>query len=336
MSDHDSESPPLLPEGKNVSRFTIERLIGRGGYGDIYRARDTEANQSYAIKIEYLEAERQGLEDEIRILKKLRGSERFPSLIDSGECENFKFAVIPLLGPSLSQMRRSLYRSRYTRYSATRLALEMLNCIQELHERGYIHCDIKPGNFLIRPNARYPICLIDFGLSRAYRDRESGKHYEYMADVGFTGTCRYASVHAHREQRLSRRDDLISWFYSVVELAHGKLPWPGQKNREKTLEIKARMKAEELCDGLHENFHIIWQDVKKLSFSGTPHYRRIRGLIKDVIRGLNFVGTPKFDWETADRQVIQNITQIPLDMGEPVELSWSEGSAPVCAACDVS
>jgi serine/threonine protein kinase len=134
--------------------------------------------------------------------------------------------------------------------------LEMLKCIEDFHDRGFIHCDIKPGNFLIRPSRRFPLCLIDFGLSRSYRDR-SGKHWEAMAGAGFTGTCRYASIHAHREQRQSRRDDLILWFCSIVELARGKLPGPGQKNRERTVEIKRQIATAELCGGIDQQFHLM-------------------------------------------------------------------------------
>jgi serine/threonine protein kinase len=174
---------------------------------------------------------------------------------------------MPLFGPSLSQMRRTLLHQHYTLYSIARLSIEMLNCIEDLHNRGYLHCDVKPGNFLIRPNRRFPVCLIDFGLSRSYRDSRTGKHYEFLEDVGFCGTCRYASIHAHREQRLSRRDDLISWMYSMIELAQGKLPWPGLKNRSKTIQLKEEITAAELCRGLPRQFVTIWKIVRRLGFS---------------------------------------------------------------------
>ena len=50
-------------------------------------------------------------------------------------------------------------------------------------------------------------------------------------DVGFRGTARYASLHAHAGDELSRRDDLWSLFYSLVEFLRGKLPWRKEKDR---------------------------------------------------------------------------------------------------------
>jgi hypothetical protein len=178
--------------------------------------------------------------------------------------------------------------------------------------------------------------LIDFGLSHSYRNHRTGKHHEYLTDVGFVGTCRYASIHAHREQRLSRRDDLISWFYSIIELAHAKLPWPGQKDKIRTAEMKAEISTEELCTGLPVQFQEIWRDVKKLSFSATPHYRRYRSLLKDVIVHIEMAEPPKFDWEKVPQETFREVSHIPLEMGDPVELSLEDDSEGGCAACSVA
>jgi hypothetical protein len=62
--------------------------------------------------------------------------------------------------------------------------------------------------------------LIDLGLARRYVD-ESGAHAAPRGDASFRGSTTYASVHAHRQQDLSRRDDLWSWFYLLVECVDG-------------------------------------------------------------------------------------------------------------------
>jgi hypothetical protein len=62
--------------------------------------------------------------------------------------------------------------------------------------------------------------LIDFGLARKYVG-EDGSHMPPRSDASFRGSTTYASVHAHRNEDLSRRDDLWSWFYMLTELVEG-------------------------------------------------------------------------------------------------------------------
>jgi len=63
--------------------------------------------------------------------------------------------------------------------------------------------------------------LIDFGLARRYVGDHDGQHLSARPDASFRGSTAYASVHAHRNEDLSRRDDLWSWFYMVLELVEG-------------------------------------------------------------------------------------------------------------------
>jgi tau tubulin kinase len=62
--------------------------------------------------------------------------------------------------------------------------------------------------------------LIDFGLARRYTD-EAGSHLPQRSDASFRGSTTYASVHAHKDEDLSRRDDLWSWLYMLAELLEG-------------------------------------------------------------------------------------------------------------------
>lgn len=64
--------------------------------------------------------------------------------------------------------------------------------------------------------------LVDFGLARRYVTNEAGSHAPERAEASFRGSTTYASVHAHQQRDLSRRDDLWSWLYMLVELITGK------------------------------------------------------------------------------------------------------------------
>ena len=318
---------PIFEEGKLVAeRFEISKHIGQGGYGDIYSALDTKTGHPCAVKVEYLDAEKQALLEEIRIMINLRGSTFFANLISDGVTEDFRFLAMDLFGPSLSGMRRAMPNRKYTVTTAMLLSIDMVNCIEALHKKGYLHRDVKPGNFLIRPSRKHPVCLIDFGLSQSYLTPNSRVHISFYKYAGFTGTARYASLHAHKEMQLSRRDDMISWFYSVIELVEGRLPWPGSRDLDETIRMKKKMSVREMSPALPWQFTAIWRLLKRLRFKEEPNYKMVRWLIRQAIKG--FADPPyKFDWEKVDQQVVEKASPIPLVMeDDDMEESASESS----------
>ncbi len=67
--------------------------------------------------------------------------------------------------------------------------------------------------------------VIDFGLSKRYRDQRTKDHMPYRTDKSLTGTVRYASTHSHLGEEMSRRDDLESLAYVMIYFHKGELPW---------------------------------------------------------------------------------------------------------------
>lgn len=332
---------PILPPGTHIGSFEITKHLGSGGYGDCYEVIDKSHrnNPKWAIKLEYKSSERFYLEAESLIMQKYQDSEYFPILRDEGETDEFRYLVMELFGPSLSTARRAVHHKRYTAYTVLRSSLEMLNCIYEFHKKGFTHRDIKPANFLIRADRRHPIVLIDYGLAIPYRTNEG--HIPPRADAGFTGTCRYASLHTHQGLELSRRDDLISWFYSVVELANGSLPWPGSQDRKKTAELKRTMTSHQLCANLPVEFITIYEYLLKIKFSETPNYGYISKLIIKAMKRGAF-DTTTLDWENIPEDKMKTITTIDFhaNLTEKTPLLY-EKDCPViretgCSCCNVA
>jgi casein kinase 1 alpha len=78
------------------------------------------------------------------------------------------------------------------------LADQMISRIEFVHNKNFIHRDIKPDNFLMGIGRHCnKVFLIDFGLAKKYRDNRTRQHIIYREDKNLTGTARYASINAH-------------------------------------------------------------------------------------------------------------------------------------------
>jgi serine/threonine protein kinase len=178
--------------------------------------------------------------------------------------------IIDLLGRSLEDLFNDCGRV-FNLKTVLTLADQLLCRLDTVHTKCYIHRDIKPDNFLMGRGGRRTMCyVIDFGLSKLYRDPRNHRHIPYREGKNLTGTARYASINTHMGigkillwlQKLclpfseqSRRDDLESLGYVLMYFLRGSLPWQGLKANtkkqkyERILQKKAETSTETLCKG---------------------------------------------------------------------------------------
>lgn len=304
--DSKQENSEVFPEGFKIDKYVVIKLLGHGGYGQIYAVQDTKTRKEYALKYETCCMNGRGLAVEEEILNILKPSKNFPEFIASGVHNGNKYMVIELLGPSLSNVRRQLQGRKYSPYSALFLSYYTLCCIEELHSHGIINRDIKPGNFLLRANWEYPICMIDFGLSTYYFDKKTRKHIEFQKNSNFIGTCKYASINSHENCVLSRRDDMISWFYSCIEFFAGHLPWPASKDKASTYIKKVSVQPETLLKKLPKFFEQIYRHIFNLEFYDKPDYGMIKSLFMQDLKASQY----RLDWENIDPEIINRLSEV--------------------------
>ncbi len=141
--------------------------------------------------------------------------------------------VMELLGPSLEDLFDYCKR-KFSVKTMLMVADQMVQRMEFLHNKGFLHRDIKPDNFLIGLGKKQHIVYcIDFGLAKRYKDSRSGEHIPYRDGKSLTGTARYASANCHLGVEQARRDDLESVGFVLVYFLKGKLPWQGLQTKNK-------------------------------------------------------------------------------------------------------
>jgi serine/threonine protein kinase len=211
-----------------AGRYTIERVLGRGGMATVYRARDLRHDRAVALKVLHPEfaASIAGARfaREIRLLAGLHHPHILP-LFDSGEHEGAVFYVVPCVeGESL---RRRLDRERRLPLEdALRIAHEVAEALDHAHRHGVIHRDIKPENILLEEGHAI---VADFGVARAVTRAVDEAHTTAGMAVG---TPAYMSPEqASGEAELDGRSDEYSLACVVYEMLAGTPPFSGATSR---------------------------------------------------------------------------------------------------------
>eukprot|EP00927_Polykrikos_kofoidii_P082756 TRINITY_DN830_c0_g1_i3.p1 TRINITY_DN830_c0_g1~~TRINITY_DN830_c0_g1_i3.p1 ORF type:complete len:256 (-),score=45.67 TRINITY_DN830_c0_g1_i3:44-772(-) len=216
--------------------------------------------------------------------------------------------VIDLLGPSLEDLF-SFCNRKLSLKTVLMLADQMINRVEYVHAKNFIHRDIKPDNFLIGLGKKAnQVHIIDFGLAKKYRDPKTQQHIPYREGKNLTGTARYASVNTHLGIEQSRRDDLEAIGYVLMYFNRGSLPWQGLKANakkekyEKIMEKKMSTPIEVLCKHFPCEFVTYLNYCRSLRFEDRPDYAYLRRLLKDLFFREAYQYDFVFDWTILNYQ----------------------------------
>ncbi|VDP01579.1 unnamed protein product [Soboliphyme baturini] len=238
--------------GAKGFRWRVLKYLGRGSFGAVVLAENVDGGQLVAVKVEDAHQPLRTLRQEVLVLEAMNsaGAHYCCDLFDTGRKGDIcNWISMTLVGESLMKLRKKTPKKRFSLLTALYLAASSLRAIEELHEVGssyrcnwqnevlrskagnfrFIHRDIKPANFSIgiAPQQRQ-LYILDFGMARRYR-KEGGRFRGARDSPGFRGTPKYASVAALNMEEQSRRDDIYSWFFMVVEFTSGRMPWNDQQ-----------------------------------------------------------------------------------------------------------
>ena len=117
--------------------------------------------------------------NEYKIAKAMSEEKRFPKVYGEGVHEGKPCIILEKLGPSVDELLMKRY-GEFSLLTVMNIGISLINLIKKMHEKGFIHCDLKPDNVLTgiddggAGNADQ-LHLIDFGISKAYLDSQ-GNH----------------------------------------------------------------------------------------------------------------------------------------------------------------
>ena len=287
-----------IPLGDKYLLFPKEKL-GKGAFGEVYLGLDKQTNNYVAIKIENSKNNNQLIQETL-ILKYLQGCIGIPQFHSFIKNNNYNFLIIDLLGPNLESLFEKM-NNHFSIKTIIYLGIEMINIIENIHKRHIIHRDIKPENFVISLNkntTNNSIYLIDFGLSKRFRDPKTGEHIPYKDNKLLTGTARFSSIYTHLGIEQSRRDDLEGIIYTLIYFYKGSLPWQNINNcNEKILEKKINISIDSLCEGMPSEFNDLLSYVRSLQFDEKPDYEMMRKKLVDLLNKEKLsINNINFDW----------------------------------------
>ena len=203
-------------------KYILLDLIGTGSFGSIYKAHNIRTEEYVAVKVEPIENATKLLKNESTIYHYLNNVPRIPTVKWYGKDEYNYYMVINLLGKSLQDLKNKHYI--FPLKLVLQIGIQIILLLQKIHEKGLIHRDIKPDNFLFGLNDESKhLHIIDFGFCKSFIQDE--KHMPLKKTHNLIGSHTYASVNAHKFIELSRRDDIESLGHMLIYFYLGSLPW---------------------------------------------------------------------------------------------------------------
>jgi serine/threonine protein kinase/Tfp pilus assembly protein PilF len=221
--------------GELIGHYRIESLIGVGGMGEVYLARDERLGRKAALKLLP-----DSLTTDVTQLSRFKNEARSASALNHpniltvyeiGTEGNRQFIATEFIeGITL---RASLARGRMNPHAALDIAVQVASALAAAHEAGVVHRDIKPENIMLRPDGY--VKVLDFGIAKlteqglASDNRTGETTAALQTRLGLVlGTAHYMSPEQARGQKVDARSDIWSLGVVLYEIVGGSPPFCGE------------------------------------------------------------------------------------------------------------
>ncbi len=244
-----------IAPGSRLGPYEVISLLGAGGMGEVWRARDTRLGREVAVKI-LREAWREDRERLARFEREARAASRLSdphvvAVFDVGEETGVSYLVTELVEGT--DLRSELELGPLPAARAVELAAQIAEGLAAAHESGIVHRDLKPGNVLVTRAGTAKIA--DFGLARtldslaAPRGEEAPTVSSYSVPGVVLGTVGYMAPEQVRGEECDGRSDIFSLGLLLYEMLTGRRPF----GRASSAEMMAAILREDPPDPSKSN-----------------------------------------------------------------------------------
>src|SRR5262245_16377927 len=303
-----------LTVGIQLGSLEITALLGKGGMGEVYRARDTKLKREVAIKLLPDEFSR----DPARVSRFQREAEVLASLnhpnigaiYDLQEANDTRFLVLELVeGETLAER---IANGPISIEETLRVALQIAVALEAAHEKAIMHRDLKPAN--VKINSEETVKVLDFGLAKALEDDDrsspslSQSPTLTVAATGggiILGTAGYMAPEQARGKTVDRRADIWAFGVLLFEMLTGRRLFEGETVADTLAKVLERE-----------------PDLEQLPRRTPPALRKLiqRCLTKNVKNRLQAIG----DARTSIEELIANPAASAEEVAVNVYPAWEK------------
>ncbi|HEX4945197.1 MAG TPA: protein kinase [Blastocatellia bacterium] len=274
----------ILAANAQLDHYEILAPLGKGGMGEVYRARDTRLNRAVALKVLpesfAQDADRLSRFEQEALATSALNHPNILTVHDFGLHEGSPYLVMELLEGE--ELRARLQRGALPRSTALEYAEQIAAGLAIAHEKGIVHRDLKPENLFITNDGR--VKILDFGLAKLKPQRaepvgsEAATQKQITSPGTVMGTASYMSPEQARGEKVDARSDLFSLGVVLYEMLAGQRPFAGA-NMLDVVGAVLHQEPKPLPDAPPELQRIVSQALQK---DREQRYQTARDLLTDL------------------------------------------------------
>ena len=246
IDDETGPTPRTLAQGQQFGAYVIVDLLGAGGMGEVYLAKDSRLDRTVALKVLSQEISRdkrrmQRFRQEAKVASSLN-QPNILTVFEFGEADGLTFLATEFIDGET--LREYLHRQRLKLVEILDIAIQVLAALDAAHEARIVHRDIKPENVMVR-RRDHVVKVLDFGLAKVTEKKfsvmdaeESEAATEFKTAPGtIMGTVNYMSPEQALAKAVDERTDIWSTAVMIYEMVSGLAPFKGATDSHTIVQI---------------------------------------------------------------------------------------------------